>query len=71
MAPLDNNAVLAKGTTFYLGSWVFVANGLGGFDSHLIDPSASEASEVTRRREINNFVDQLDEIEFLVHVVSI
>ena len=68
MAPLDNNAVLAKGTTFYLGSWVFVANGLGGFDSHLIDPSASEASEVTRRREINNFVDQLDEIEFPVHV---
>ena len=39
MAPLDNNAVPAKGITFYVGSWVFIADGSGGFDSHLIDPS--------------------------------
>jgi len=42
MAPPDNNVVPAKGTTFYVGSWVFVADGSGGFDSHLIDPNIPE-----------------------------
>ena len=41
MAPLDD-VLPTKGTTFYVGSWVFVADGSGGFDSHLIDPSALE-----------------------------
>ena len=68
MAPLDNNVVPAKGTTFYIGSWVFVADGSGGFDSHLIDPSAPEASEAARRRAVDEFVNQLDEISLLVHV---
>ena len=46
MVPLNsNNSVPAKGTTFFVGSWAFVANGSGGFDSHLIDPRALEASE--------------------------
>ena len=45
MAPLDNNMMPAKGTTFYIGSWVFIADGSGGFDSHLIDPSAPKTSE--------------------------
>ena len=40
MAPLDSNAVPAKGITFYISSWVFIADGSGGFDSHLINPSA-------------------------------
>jgi hypothetical protein len=29
------SAVLDKGTTFIFGSWICVANGLGGFNSHL------------------------------------
>jgi len=66
--PLDNNVEPAKGTTFYVGSWVFVADGSGGFDSHLIDPSAPETSEAARHQEVDGFIDQLDEIPLPVHV---
>ena len=68
MASLNNNAVPAKGTTFYVASWALIADGSGGFDSCLIDPSAPEASEAARRQEIDNFVDQLDEVELPIHV---
>ena len=71
MAPLVNNMVPAKGTAFYVGSWVFFGNGSGGFDSCLIDPSAPEASEAARRREIDNFMDQLDEVELPVYIHQI
>jgi hypothetical protein len=67
-APLDNNVVPTRGTTFYVGSWVFIADGLGGFDSHLIDLGTPENSEATQHREVNNFIDQLDEIPLPVHV---
>ena len=30
------------GTTFVFGSWVYIANGSGGFSSHLIDPMSTE-----------------------------
>ena len=30
---------LPQGATFVFGSWVCVANGLGGFDSHLTNPT--------------------------------
>jgi len=71
MAPLDNNVVPAKGTTFYVGSWVFIADGLGGFNSHLIDPSVPKTSKAARRQEVDNFVDQLDEIPLLVHIKEV
>ena len=71
MAPLDNNVVPAKGTTFYVGSWVFIADGLGGFNSHLIDPSVPKTSKAARRHEVDNFVDQLDEIPLLVHIKEV
>jgi hypothetical protein len=29
--------VLDEGTTFIFGSWIRVAKGLGGFNSHLVD----------------------------------
>ena len=64
MAPLDDNSVLAKGTPFYIGSWIFAADGLGGFDSRPIDQNAPEASEATRRKEIGNIIDQLEEVRF-------
>ena len=35
------------GTTFVFGSWVYIANGSGGFSSHLIDTGSTE----TPRRE--------------------
>ena len=31
---------IPQGTTFVFGSWVCIANGLGGFDSHLTNPTA-------------------------------
>ena len=71
MAPLDNNVVPPKGTTFYVGSWVFIADDLGGFNSHLIDPSVPKTSKAARRQEVDNFVDQLDEIPLLVHIKEV
>ena len=32
-----------RGTTFVFGSWVYIANGSGGFDSHLNNPTEPEA----------------------------
>jgi hypothetical protein len=40
MAPLDDNSVLEKGTSFRVGSWIFIANGSGSFESCPIDQSA-------------------------------
>ena len=34
---------LPQGATFVFGSWVCVANGSGGFDSHLTNPTALKA----------------------------
>ena len=62
MAHLDDNSVLDRGTTFCVGSWIFIADGSGGFNSRLIDQNTSEASEATRRQEIDNFADQLEEV---------
>ena len=62
MAPLDDNSVLEKGTSFRVGSWIFVANGSGGFKSCSIDQDPPEASEAAKRHE---FIDQLEEIGFL------
>ena len=32
-----------QGATFVFGSWVCITNGLGGFDSHLANPTTLEA----------------------------
>jgi len=66
MSHLDNNSVLDKGTSFCVGSWIFVADGSGGFNSRSIDRSISEVSEAARSQEINDFVDQLEEVELSV-----
>ena len=66
MAHLDNNSVLDKATSFCVGSWIFVADGSGGFNSRSIDRSISEVSEAARSQEINDFVDQLEEVELSV-----
>ena len=33
-----------QGATFVFGSWVCISNGLGGFDSHLTNPTALKAT---------------------------
>jgi len=62
MAPLDDNSVPSEGTSFYVGSWIFVADGLGSFKSRTIDQSAPEIPEATSRHEIDDFIDQLEEV---------
>jgi len=59
MASFDNNPVLRKGTSFRVGSWIFVANGSGGFESYSIDQDPPEASEVVKRHEFDESIDQL------------
>jgi hypothetical protein len=56
------SAVLDEGTTFVFGSWIYVANGLGGFNSHLADSSKPEASTPTRRSDLDEFIDNLEEL---------
>jgi hypothetical protein len=41
------SAVLDEGTTFIFSSWICVANGLGGFNSHLADSRKPEACTPT------------------------
>jgi hypothetical protein len=41
------SAMLDKGTTFIFASWICIANGSGGFNSHLVDSRKPEASTPT------------------------
>ena len=59
MAFLNDNPVLEKGTSLRIGSWIFIADGSGGFESCSIDQDPPEASEAAKRHE---FIDQLEEI---------
>jgi hypothetical protein len=54
--------LLVEGTTFIFGSWICVANGLGGFNSHLATSRKPEASTPTRRSDLNEFIDNLNEL---------
>ena len=62
MAPLDDNSVPSEGTSFYVGSWIFVVDRSGGFRSRTIDQSTPKIAEATSRQEIDDFIDQLEEV---------
>jgi hypothetical protein len=63
MASLSfTSTVLDEGTTFIFGSWICVANGLGGFNSHLVNSRKPEASTPTRHSDLDEFIDNLDEL---------
>jgi hypothetical protein len=51
------SAVLDEGTTFIFGSWICVANGLGGFNSHLANSKESETSSSTPSSDLDEFID--------------
>jgi hypothetical protein len=57
-----SSAVLDEGTTFIFGSWICVANGLDGFNSHLVNSRKPEASTSTQSSDLNKFIDNLDEL---------
>ena len=42
------------GTTFVFGSWVCIANGSGGFSSHLINPASTETPRPEQLSEITS-----------------
>jgi hypothetical protein len=62
--PLENSmaslsftsTVLDKGTTFIFGSWIYIANGMGGFNSHLLDSKKLEASKSTRSSDLDELL---------------
>jgi hypothetical protein len=58
------STMLDEGTTFIFGSWICVAKGLGGFNSHLIDSRKPEASKPTRSNDLDEFINNLDELLF-------
>jgi len=62
MAFLDDNSIVLEGASFRIGSWIFITDGSGGFESYPIDRNTPEVSEATKRCEFDDFVDQLEEI---------
>jgi hypothetical protein len=56
------SAMLDEDTTFVFCSWIYIANGLDGFNSHLVDFKKPEASTPTRHRDLNEFIDNLDKL---------
>jgi hypothetical protein len=63
MASFDfTSVVLDEGTTFIFGSWICIANDLGGFNSHLAETSKLEALVATQCSDLDEFIDNLDEM---------
>jgi hypothetical protein len=59
------STVLDEGTTFIFDSWFYVANSLGGFNSHLVDSRKLEASTPTRSSNLDESLppDQVRQIK--------
>jgi hypothetical protein len=65
MTSLDDNLALEKGTSLHIGSWIFVADGSGGFKSRSTDHDLPEAVQAAKHHEFDEFIDHLKEIRFL------
>jgi hypothetical protein len=50
MASLDDNPVLEKGTSLCVGSWIFIADRSGGFESCSINQDPPEVSEAAKQQ---------------------
>jgi hypothetical protein len=50
------STVLDEGPTFIFGSWICVANSLGGFNNHLVDSRKPEASTSTRSSNLDELL---------------
>jgi len=61
MASLDDNPVLEKGTSLRVGSWIFIADGSGGFESCSSDQSPPKV--YASHHEFDDFIDRLEEVE--------
>jgi hypothetical protein len=56
------STVLDQGTTLVFGSWICIANDSGGFNSHLTNFRKLEAFAASRRSNLDEFIDNLDEL---------
>jgi hypothetical protein len=56
------SVVLDEGTIFIFGSWICLADGLGGFNSHLTNSKEPEAFPSTSSSDLDNFIDNLDDM---------
>ena len=63
MASSDSCNVLEKGTILSFGSWIYVADGSGGFASHLVDPESIEPSLNNEALVPNNSATQVANTE--------
>jgi hypothetical protein len=59
------STVLDEGTMFIFGSWICVANGSGGFNSHLANSRKLEASAANECSHLDEFIDNRDELLLL------
>jgi hypothetical protein len=64
MASLNDNPLLEKGTSFLVGSWIFIVDGSGGFESCSIGQDPPEVPEAAKQREFDEFINQLEEVGF-------
>ena len=64
IAPLNDNLVLENGTSFRVRSWIFAADGSGGFENCSIDQDPPEVSNARKCHKFDEFIDQLEEIGF-------
>ena len=64
MAFLDDNSIALEGISFRVGSWIFIANGSGGFESLPVDRNIPEIFEAAKLPELDDFVDQFEEVGF-------
>ena len=69
--PLPKSYHPDEGTTFVFGSWICIANGSGGFNSHLAESKGLEASSTTQHNNPDELPSELDEIMLLVHIKEI
>ena len=64
MAFLDDNSMTSEGVSFRVATWIFIANGSGGFESLPVDRNIPEIFEAAKLPELDDFVDQFEEVGF-------
>jgi hypothetical protein len=56
------STMLDEAITFIFGSWICVANGLGGSNNHLPNSKELEATSSTPSSNLDDFIDNLDDM---------
>ena len=64
MAFHDDNSIASEGISFRVGSWIFITNGSGGFESLPVDRNIPKIYEAAKLPELDDFVDQFEEVGF-------